>query len=128
MGAPAATSLLPGCAAVRYVAEVLQRQKTVREADMAPLRVVGINFDHMHMGDLLRAAHEHPDTEFAGVCDEDRGRMQAAIAAFGIPPERVFTDVTECLRVARPDIAEVCAAPSRHAEYVAAIAPFDTHI
>jgi len=24
-------------------------------------KVVGINFDHMHMGDLLRMAHEHPD-------------------------------------------------------------------
>ena len=24
---------------------------------MAPLRVAGINFDHMHMGDLLREVH-----------------------------------------------------------------------
>jgi glucose-fructose oxidoreductase len=95
---------------------------------MAPLRVVGINFDHMHMGDLLRAAHEHPDTEIAGVCDEEPARMQSAIATFNIPPERVFTDVRACLTAAKPDIAVVCAAPSRHAEYVEAIAPFDTHI
>src|SRR5262245_42801998 len=24
------------------------------------MKIVGINFDHMHMGDLLRMAHEHP--------------------------------------------------------------------
>ena len=34
-------------------------------------RVVGINFDHMHMGDLLRKVHEHPDAEIAGICDRD---------------------------------------------------------
>ena len=32
-------------------------------------RVVGINFDHMHMGDLLRQAHDHPGAEIAGICD-----------------------------------------------------------
>jgi predicted dehydrogenase len=82
----------------------------------------------MHMGDLLRAAHEHPDTTIAGICDENPARMHAAIATFGIPPEQVFTDVATCLRTARPDIAVVCAAPARHAEYVEAIAPYDTHI
>lgn len=25
--------------------------------------VVGINFDHMHMGDLLRFAFDHPEVE-----------------------------------------------------------------
>ena len=34
-------------------------------------RVAGINFDHMHMGDLLRLVHEHPEAEIAGVYDPD---------------------------------------------------------
>ena len=95
---------------------------------MAPLRVVGINFDHMHMGDLLRAAHEHPQTTIAGICDEDPARMASAIGNFSIPPERVFTDLIACLETARPDIAIICAAPARHAEYVEKIAAHDTHI
>jgi hypothetical protein len=42
--------------------------------------VLGINFDHMHMGDLLREVAEHPDAEIAGVFDPDRARMAAADA------------------------------------------------
>jgi predicted dehydrogenase len=95
---------------------------------MAPLRVVGINFDHMHMGDLLREVFEHRDTEIVGVCDEDPARMLSAIRTFAIPPERVFTDLETCLRAAQPDLVIICAAPARHAEYLEAIAPFDTHI
>ena len=34
---------------------------------MAKHRVVGISFDHMHMGDLLRLVHQHPDAEIAGL-------------------------------------------------------------
>ena len=33
-------------------------------------RVAGINFDHMHMGDLLRMCQEHPQVEIVGVIDD----------------------------------------------------------
>ena len=39
---------------------------------MAKFRIVGISFDHMHMGDLLRLVHDHPDAEIAGIFDPDR--------------------------------------------------------
>ena len=39
--------------------------------------VLGISFDHMHMGDLLRQVAEHPDAEIAGIFDPDRARMAA---------------------------------------------------
>jgi glucose-fructose oxidoreductase len=84
--------------------------------------VLGISFDHMHMGDLLRQVSEHPDSEIAGICDPDRTRMAAAIAAFAIPEERVFTDLDACLAVGA-DLAIVCSATARHAETVEAIAP-----
>ena len=58
------------------------------------LRVAGINFDHMHMGDLLRQVHDHPGATIAGVCDADAGRMAGAIAAVAIPSDRVFTEVS----------------------------------
>ena len=33
---------------------------------MRTWRVVGISFEHMHMGDLLREVFEHPAAEIAG--------------------------------------------------------------
>lgn len=95
---------------------------------MAKLRVVGINFDHMHMGDLLREVHEHPDAEIAGICDADPRRMAAAIGDFAIPPSQVFTDVQACLVAAKPGLTILCPAPAEHARYVEMVAPFDTHI
>lgn len=92
------------------------------------MKIAGINFDHFHMGDLLRMAHEHPHAEIAGICDEDPARMQEAVRNFGIPPERVFTDVRQCLETTKPDIAILCPATARHAEYVEQVAPFGVHI
>ncbi|MFO1208061.1 MAG: Gfo/Idh/MocA family oxidoreductase [Amaricoccus sp.] len=94
---------------------------------MARYRVLGISFDHMHMGDLLRQVAEHPDAEIAGIWDPDRARMQGAVEAFGIPEERVFTDLWACL-AAGGDLAIVCAATARHAEVVEAIAPHGMHV
>ncbi|HVT52453.1 MAG TPA: Gfo/Idh/MocA family oxidoreductase [Dongiaceae bacterium] len=91
-------------------------------------RVVGINFDHMHMGDLLRAVHEHPDAEIAGICDRDPRRMSAAVAAFGIPADRVFTDVAACMKATGPDLAILCPATAEHAAAVENVAPYGADI
>ena len=85
--------------------------------------VLGINFDHMHMGDLLRQVAEHPDAEIAGVFDPDRARMQSAIANFAIPENRVFTDLETCLSNTEADLAIICSATAEHASYVEKIAP-----
>jgi glucose-fructose oxidoreductase len=90
--------------------------------------VVGISFDHMHMGDLLRAVSEHPDAEIAGIFDPDPARMQSAIANFSIPPERVFTDLEACLTTAKADLAIVCSATAEHAGYVEKIAPHGLNV
>lgn len=95
---------------------------------MAPFRFVGMNFDHMHMGDLLRMVHEHPDAEIAGICDPDPARMQRAIETFQIPADRVFTKEKACLKAVQPDAVILCPATGRHAEYVELVAPFKTHI
>ena len=39
-------------------------------------RIAGISFDHMHMGDLLRMVHEHPDAEIAALYDPNLAKMQ----------------------------------------------------
>jgi glucose-fructose oxidoreductase len=91
-------------------------------------KVVGISFEHMHMGDLLRETHEHSDAEIVGVCDRDRARMTDAIAHFAISPERVFTDVETCIRTSKPDLAILCPATARHAELVEQVAALGVDI
>ena len=91
-------------------------------------RVAGINFDHMHMGDLLRMVVEHPDAEIVGICDDQLGRMQVAIRNFRIPRERVFTDLDECLEKARPDFVILCPATGFHAQYAERVAPYRVHM
>jgi glucose-fructose oxidoreductase len=91
-------------------------------------RVAGINFDHMHMGDLLRMVHEHPRAEIVGICDEQPERMADAAKKFRIPAERVFSDYRKCLESARPDLVVLCPATARHAEWTEKAAPFGAHV
>ena len=55
-------------------------------------RVAGINFDHFHMGDLLRMAHEHPDAEIVAICDE-------------YPPPMVDTGSKNYLKISLEEVA-----------------------
>jgi len=91
-------------------------------------RIAGINFDHMHMGDLLRQTYEHPGAEIVGISDEDPARLSRAAANFQIPPERVFTDYRRCLAETRPDIVILCPSTATHGEWVERVAPAGTHI
>ena len=95
---------------------------------MAKHGVLGISFDHMHMGDLLRQVAEHPDAEIAGIFDPDRKRMETAIARFGIPQDRVFDDLEACLSKTTADLAVVCSATAEHANTVERIAPHGLHV
>jgi predicted dehydrogenase len=91
-------------------------------------RIAGINFDHFHMGDLLRMAARCPNAEIVGVCDEKRSRMNDAVANLGIPADRVFTDDRQCLEQSRPDLVILCPATAEHGEWTERIAPYGTHI
>ena len=95
---------------------------------MARHGVVGISFDHMHMGDLLRLVADHPDAEIAGIYDPDPTRMRSAIETFAIPPERVFTDLEACLATPGADLAIVCSKTAERAAMVEAIAPHGLHV
>ncbi len=92
------------------------------------LRVAGINFHHMHMGDLLRMVFDHPEAEIVGVCDAKPARMSTATRNFGITEEQVFTDVDACIERTRPDLVILCPATARHAEYVERVARHRVHI
>jgi predicted dehydrogenase len=95
---------------------------------MSRTRIAGINFDHFHMGDLLRNVHEHPEAELVAICDELPARMQEAIRNFSVPAERVFTDVRACMEKSKPDVVILCPAAARHGEYVKLVAPYGVHV
>ncbi|MEE2934777.1 MAG: Gfo/Idh/MocA family oxidoreductase [Planctomycetota bacterium] len=91
-------------------------------------RIVGINFSHMHMGDLLRNVAEHPDADIVGVCDENREAMNPAVEALGIPLSDVFTDYEKCMHVTKPDLVILCPPTGEHALWTEKIAPFGAHL
>jgi glucose-fructose oxidoreductase len=91
-------------------------------------KVVGINFDHFHMGDLLRMAHEHPGVEVVGVSDERAERMGEAAAKFGIPAGRAYTDYRRCLEETRPDLVILCPATARHGEWTERVAEYAVNV
>lgn len=91
-------------------------------------RVAGINFDHFHMGDLLREVFDHPNAEIVGICDEQPARMQAAAQNFRIPEDLVFTDYQACLEQTQPDLVILCPAAAEHAEWTEKVAPYNVHV
>lgn len=95
---------------------------------MERVKIAGINFDHFHMGDLLREAHEHGEADIVAVCDAQPDRMRDAVAAFDIPSDRVFTDAGACLQATEPDLVILCPAAAEHGEWVQRVAPYDVHI
>jgi glucose-fructose oxidoreductase len=94
---------------------------------MAKTRIVGISFDHMHMGDLLRMVQDHPGAELVGVFDPDRSTMQRTVDTLAIPADRVFTDFDACMATG-PDLAILCAATADHARYTQRLAAHGVHV
>jgi predicted dehydrogenase len=91
-------------------------------------RIAGINFDHFHMGDLLRYAAEHSRAEIVGISDEKPERMEEAIRKLRLPREKAFTDYKACLEQTRPNVVILCPAASKHGEWVKKVAPYGANI
>lgn len=91
-------------------------------------KIVAIDFDHMHMKELLRMVQEHPDASLEGVCDEAPEKIGYAVQKFSIPEDRVFTDVAGCLEKTKPHIVILCPSPARHRKRVEQVVPYDVHI
>ena len=91
-------------------------------------KIAGINFDHMHMGDLLRLAHEHSGAEIVGIADETPDRMEDVARRFDISDSRRFTDFRRCIEETRPDVVLLCPKTGEHGDYVEWVAPYGVHI
>lgn len=95
-------------------------------------RVVGANFDQMHIGTNLQWAADHPDVEIVGVCDEEPTTSTASLPeiadALEICEERRYADLERCLEETHPDVVIGCPRNSLHAEFVERVAPYDIHV
>lgn len=87
------------------------------------LRVAGISFEHMHMGDNLRMAQDHPQCEIAAICDSQLERMHAATLDLGLSSQQVFTDWQQCVAETKPDLIILCPSTGDHALWVERLAP-----
>lgn len=95
---------------------------------MKTWRIAGINFDHFHMGDLLRQTYECPQAELVAISDEHTERMVDATRNFGLRQDQAFTDYRQCLEETKPDVVVLCPAASCHGEWVEKVAPYGVHI
>lgn len=91
-------------------------------------KIAGINFDHFHMGDLLRLVAEHANAEIVGISDEKPERMEEATRNFGLSDDQIFSDYRECLEKTKPDFVILCPAAARHAEWTEKVAEYEVPI
>ncbi len=89
-------------------------------------RLVGIGFDHMHMGDQLRTAVAEPGVTLVGAIDTDADRMRDVCRSVGLADLAQVSDpgaVDAALEQWAPDIAVVCSTTAEHRHWVERLAP-----
>jgi hypothetical protein len=84
----------------------------------AKLKIVGINFDHMHMGDFLRTAKGNPDFELVGVSNEKPARIAPVLEQIGLPQSLFVADYRQLLERTKPDLAIICPSTGEGKELV----------
>jgi glucose-fructose oxidoreductase len=95
---------------------------------MNKFKIVGINFDHMHMGDLLRKAKNHPDVEIVGISDEQPDRVMPVLKQIGLDESLFVADYRKLMDDTRPDMVILCPSTAQHADWTEKVAPFGTHV
>ena len=92
------------------------------------MRYLGLCFDHMHMGDLLRLVAGTPGCSIAGIYDPEIHKMTAAIETHSIPANLVFTDLQTAFAEAGADAAIVCSTTAEHANITVAAFGAGLHV
>ncbi len=95
-------------------------------------RVVGANFDQMHMNTNLEWIADHDKTELVGVCDESpgssTGSVHRVVDELGLAADRAYDSLDRCLDELTPDVVIGCPKNADHAEFVERVAPHDLAI
>jgi predicted dehydrogenase len=89
---------------------------------MAKFRIVGISFDHMHMGDLCASCMTTPRLRSRASSIPTGPGCSPPWTTFGVPEDRVFTDFDACMAAGPYDMAILCAATADHADYTERLA------
>jgi glucose-fructose oxidoreductase len=95
---------------------------------MKTWRIVGINFDHMHMGDLLRMVLNHPRAQLVGVSDEQPERVWPVLERLGVGREKFFADYRDCIDKTGAELAILCPATAQHAEWTEKVAALGVNV
>lgn len=95
---------------------------------MKKWKVVGINFDHSHMIQLLGQVFDYSNSEIAGISDESPERMKETIEKYSVPVDRIFTDYRTCMEKTKPDLVILCSSTGTHADWTEKLAPYGTPI
>jgi len=93
-----------------------------------PWRVAVLGFDHMHAGDQLRLAAEHPQTELVGAWDDRPERGRHVLADLGLPLSLLYPNVDELLDRAAPQIVVVCSTTADHAPWTEFLSSRQVHV
>lgn len=90
-------------------------------------RVVGVGFDHMHIGDQLALAIAHSSAEVVGAYDSNPLRAQKVLDDLELPiaPD---TNLERLIADTRPDIAFVCSTTAEHPRVVETLARGGVHM
>jgi glucose-fructose oxidoreductase len=93
-------------------------------------RVVGIGFDHMHIGDQLRVAAGNQGVQLVGVVDSSQERMTRVCADVGLAglPQALTPDAESALDAWAPEIAIVCSTTSAHREWTKRLSARGIHV
>lgn len=95
---------------------------------MSKFKIAAVNFDHMHMGDLLRLAKTNPDVEIVGVSDHVTGRAQSVLQSIGLPVSFFVDDYRHLLASTHPDLVLLCPSTAAHADWTEKVAPYSAHV
>ncbi|MFC7070488.1 Gfo/Idh/MocA family protein [Halobaculum lipolyticum] len=95
-------------------------------------RVLGANFDQMHMNTNLTWVRDHPDLEIVGVCDEvpatSTGSLTQAVEECDLTPAQVYENLDEAIKATEPDIVMGGPMNTDHGAFVERVAAHDVHI
>lgn len=92
---------------------------------MAKHRIIGIDFSHMHMGDLLGQVCAHPDAEVVGVWHSDIGDASETLRMLDLPLSLFHSDWRRCIEDTQPTAVVLCAPTDTHRMWAERIAAYD---
>lgn len=95
---------------------------------MEVIDVVGICFDHMHIGDQLAQVQACPQYRLVGVYDPNPEKMAAVCADLDIPSNLQYTNWQALLNDKKPQLAVICSSTADHPLWADRLARAGIHI